>query len=96
MKKDLIDGPGPLLEGRVAVITGSGGGIGAGAARLFARHGASVVIVDIDEKKALTTAEEITASGGLPIHWFWTSVTRLRWIPLGPRCLSATARSMYS
>jgi meso-butanediol dehydrogenase / (S,S)-butanediol dehydrogenase / diacetyl reductase len=61
----LIDGPGPLLEGRIAVITGSGGGIGAGAARLFARHGASVVIVDIDENKALSTAEEINATGAV-------------------------------
>jgi NAD(P)-dependent dehydrogenase (short-subunit alcohol dehydrogenase family) len=36
-----------LLAGRVAVITGAGRGIGARAAELLARHGASVVINDM-------------------------------------------------
>ena len=39
---------GPLLADRVAVVTGGGGGIGAATARLFARHGAHVVIAEID------------------------------------------------
>lgn len=55
---------GPLLTGRVAVVTGGGGGIGAATARLFAQHGADVVIADIDGGPARRTAEEITASGG--------------------------------
>src|SRR5947209_2056749 len=37
-----------LLANRVAVVTGGGGGIGAATARLFAQHGARVVIADID------------------------------------------------
>jgi len=40
--------PQGLLAGQVAVITGSGQGIGAEAARLFAREGAKVVVQDID------------------------------------------------
>jgi len=36
-----------LLIDRVAVVTGGGGGIGAATARLFAQHGAHVVIADI-------------------------------------------------
>jgi len=60
----LIDGPGPLLEGRVAVITGGGGGIGAAGARLFARHGAEVVIADIDGDLAEGAAAAIRADGG--------------------------------
>ena len=55
---------GALLTDRVAVVTGGGGGIGAATARLFAQHGARVVIADIDSELAQRTAEEITASGG--------------------------------
>ncbi len=55
---------GPLLAERVAVVTGGGAGIGAATARLFAQHGAQVVIADIDTQHARQTADEITASGG--------------------------------
>ena len=64
MSDSYIDGPGPLLEGRVAVITGGGGGIGAAGAKLFATHGAEVVIADIDEGLAEGTAKAIRDSGG--------------------------------
>src|ERR1700727_1413104 len=57
----LMDG---LLNDRIAVVTGGGGGIGAETARLFAHHGAQVVIADIDAELAQLTAEQITASGG--------------------------------
>ena len=40
--------PKGLLSGQVAIITGSGQGIGAEAARLFANEGAKVVISDVD------------------------------------------------
>jgi NAD(P)-dependent dehydrogenase (short-subunit alcohol dehydrogenase family) len=55
---------GGLLNDRIAVVTGGGGGIGAATARLFADHGAQVVIADIDAELAQLTAEQITASGG--------------------------------
>ncbi len=41
--------PQGLLAGQVAIITGSGQGIGAEAARLFAQEGAKVVVQDIDD-----------------------------------------------
>lgn len=45
--------PKGLLSGQTAIITGSGQGIGAEAARLFANEGAKVVIADIDESSFL-------------------------------------------
>ncbi len=55
---------GPLLTDRVAVVTGGGGGIGAATARLFAQHGAHVVVADIDTELGRQTADRITESGG--------------------------------
>lgn len=40
-----------LLAGKTAIITGSGQGIGAECARLFANEGARVVVCDIDASK---------------------------------------------
>ena len=51
-----------LFENHVVVVTGAGRGIGAAAARLFAEHGASVVVNDLDREPAEATAREI-ASG---------------------------------
>jgi len=47
--------PKGMLAGQVAIITGSGQGIGAEAARLFANEGAKVVIADVDASKSLPT-----------------------------------------
>lgn len=53
-----------LLHEQVAIITGSGQGVGAAAARLFAEHGAKVVVSDIDAAKAQQVAKEIQKAGG--------------------------------
>lgn len=53
-----------LLVGKSAIITGSGRGIGRSIAKLFADHGASVVINDMDEEVAQATAREISDEGG--------------------------------
>jgi 3-oxoacyl-[acyl-carrier protein] reductase len=56
-----------LLVGKSAIITGSGRGIGKSIARLFAEHGASVVINDIDADVAEATAKEINDAEGRAI-----------------------------
>jgi len=53
-----------LLDGRVAVITGGGVGIGGAIARLFAQHGAHVEIAEIDPERGGATVADITAAGG--------------------------------
>jgi 3-oxoacyl-[acyl-carrier protein] reductase len=58
---------GKLLEGKTAIITGSGRGIGRAAAELFAAHGASVVISDIDPEPAEQVAQAIKTAGGAAI-----------------------------
>lgn len=52
------------LEGRVAIITGAGGGLGAESARVLAMHGAAVAIVDIDREAARKVAAEVEQAGG--------------------------------
>ena len=59
-----IDDWGRLLDGRVAVVTGGGDGIGGAISRLFARHGAHVEIAEIDPDRASRIAEEIDGDGG--------------------------------
>jgi NAD(P)-dependent dehydrogenase (short-subunit alcohol dehydrogenase family) len=52
------------LSGKVALITGTAGGQGAAAARLFAAEGATVVGCDLDEARCLSVAAEVSAAGG--------------------------------
>ena len=47
------------LDGRVAVVTGGGSGIGLASARRLAADGASVVIADVDPGSGATAAEEV-------------------------------------
>jgi 3-oxoacyl-[acyl-carrier protein] reductase len=54
----------PLLQNHIAVVTGAGSGIGRAIASGYAREGARVVLLDINEKAATDAAREIRDSGG--------------------------------
>jgi 3-oxoacyl-[acyl-carrier protein] reductase len=57
------NGPG-ALDGRVAIVTGAGSGIGHAIALRFAHEGATVFVVDIDAAGAGATVDEIGRAGG--------------------------------
>src|SRR3954463_4871812 len=54
----------PLLQNHIGVVTGAASGIGRAIALGYAREGARVVLLDINEKGAAEAAEEIRGAGG--------------------------------
>lgn len=53
-----------ILDQRVVIITGAGGGLGAAHARVFAAEGAKVVVNDINRDAAQAVVDEIVSNGG--------------------------------
>src|SRR6266481_2447633 len=58
---------GTRLQNQVACISGAASGMGEGIARLFAREGAAVALVDVQAVKGQVIAEQIRAEGGRAI-----------------------------
>lgn len=61
--EDDIAVPGLRLDGKVALITGATGGIGAATAQLFAREGARLVVADIRRERLTALTREIAETG---------------------------------
>lgn len=59
------------LDGKIAVVTGAGGGLGREISVRFAQEGARVVCLDLDEGAAKATADAISAAGG-PETMVWS------------------------
>jgi NAD(P)-dependent dehydrogenase (short-subunit alcohol dehydrogenase family) len=57
------------FEGKVALVTGAGGGIGLATAEAFANAGDSVILADCDEEAIGTAADGLRAAG----HTSWVS-----------------------
>lgn len=55
------------LEGKTALVTGAGSGMGKAIATLYAKEGANVVVTDINKESVDAVVEEITANGGQAI-----------------------------
>jgi NAD(P)-dependent dehydrogenase (short-subunit alcohol dehydrogenase family) len=64
-----------LLEGKVAIVTGSANGIGLGIATRFAREGAKVVICDMDEARLPQAKSEIEEASGSEVLAVRTDVS---------------------
>ena len=63
------------LEGRAAVVTGGGAGVGRGIAAAFARAGASVLVAEIDETAGEDTAAWLRREWGVQAEFVRTDVT---------------------
>ncbi|OAY43010.1 secoisolariciresinol dehydrogenase [Manihot esculenta] len=64
------------LQGKVALITGGASGIGESTARLFAQHGAKVVIADVQSDLGHTVSEEIRSEFGQPVSYIQCDVSK--------------------
>ncbi len=57
------------VKGKVAIVTGGGSGIGESTAKLLAKEGAKVAVVDIDDEMGKRVVKEIKAAGGAAEYW---------------------------
>jgi 3(or 17)beta-hydroxysteroid dehydrogenase len=67
------------VDGKVAIVTGGGSGIGAATSRLLAQAGARVVVTDIDARLAGEIAKEILEEGGQALALHHDVIDETQW-----------------
>jgi NAD(P)-dependent dehydrogenase (short-subunit alcohol dehydrogenase family) len=74
--------PGKRLLDKVAIVSGGASGIGAETACVFAAHGASVVLCDVQDELGHAVAKEITDAGGVAEYRPLDVCSETQWIDL--------------
>ncbi|HEY4042181.1 MAG TPA: glucose 1-dehydrogenase [Rhodopila sp.] len=74
--------PGKRLPDKVAIISGAASGIGAETARVFAAHGAKVVLCDLQDDLGRTVVREISEGGGVAEYHSLDVCHEDQWIAL--------------
>ena len=82
--------PGKRLVGKVAVVTGGASGIGAETARIFALHGARVLLTDANSALGISVANEITQRGDMASFSTQDVCSEAEW-----EAITAKAEQMY-
>ena len=94
-----------LLDGKVAIVTGAGGGIGRGHALALSREGASVVVNDLGGARdgtgaassmADTVVEEIRAAGGEAVANYGDTLRDLNRLPESREMLETAIQKLES
>jgi len=67
------------IEGKIALVTGAGSGLGEATAKRFAQEGAHVVVTDINAEQAEKVYQDITASGGSAEHHYQDVTDERAW-----------------
>ncbi|MBF4161574.1 SDR family NAD(P)-dependent oxidoreductase [Nocardioides acrostichi] len=80
------------LEGRVAVVTGGAGGLGAGIVRRFAAEGAHVVVTDRLQPEARAVVESVREAGGSAEQLCFDVTASAEWDRLGAHVRAAHGR----
>jgi cyclopentanol dehydrogenase len=74
--------PGKRLLDKVAIVTGGASGIGAETARVFAMHGATVVLCDVQDELGRGVAQEIADAGGAAEYRSLDVCSEQQWLAL--------------
>lgn len=87
------------LDGKTALVTGAGSGIGQCIAETFARAGARVLVAELRAEAGQLTVQRIREAGGVLNPWHWTCPQNLMYRRLLPftqawTCWYATPESV--
>ncbi|KAK9079218.1 hypothetical protein SSX86_000888 [Deinandra increscens subsp. villosa] len=64
------------LEGKVAIVTGGASGFGESTVRLFAKHGAKVLIADIQDEQGLSLCKDLASESGNDVIYVHCDITQ--------------------